>query len=461
MKYVITIDFGSTFTKVVVVDIINKRIILTDKVPSTVGTDAEICMNRCFDKARQVLEDEFDETPKFATSSAAGGLRMSVTGLTASLSSLAGKSAALGAGAKIIASYTGLLKDDDIRKLEDSNTEIILLSGGYEKGNSSMVLKNAEMLAQSDVNAPIVYAGNSGITRDIRTLMKSGGKKCYTVENIIPEIGKLNVGPSQEVIRHLFLERITDMKGFSRVKKYFDNDMIPTPVAVLHAGELLNKGTAAHKGIGNLMIMDIGGATTDVYSFNENKSFKGAKLIGIEETFAKRTVEGDLGMRENSHGVISQKGYDKAADELGISEETLRSSISNRIGNTDFLPETKEEHDIDDMIARTAIGAAARRHAGHIEASYERKGQFVQIGKNLTDITTIIGTGGILVHNDAPGAILKSALITDKDKNILLPHNADVFLDTDYVLFSAGLIRDIDEDAALEIMLNSIKPCLR
>ena len=110
-----------------------------------------------------------------------------------------------------------------------------------------------------------------------------------------PELGALNVEPTQNVIRNLFLERITDMKGFRNVKRAFDNQFVPTPVAVLTAGELLNKGTDSCQGLGPLMIVDVGGATTDVYSFNENKSYEGAKLVGLAEPFGKRTVEGDLG----------------------------------------------------------------------------------------------------------------------------------------------------------------------
>lgn len=463
MRHVITIDFGSTFTKVAVTDLIARKIILTDKVPSTVGSDARIGMRQCFDLAERVLEKKnFQKALKLASSSAAGGLRMSVAGLSKSLSSLAGKGAALGAGAKVIKECTGKLNEEKARALAERDTEIILFLGGYERGNSEMLIANASMLAASDIRAPIIYAGNSDVSREIRTMMKSCGKKCYMVENIIPQIGVLNVEPTQEVIRDLFLRHITDMKGFREVKKCFDNDMVPTPAAVLAAGELLNRGTEKKKGFGNLMIVDVGGATTDIYSFNENETCRGAKSIGLEEPFTMRTVEGDLGMRENAGTVVEQEGTERFARELGISEGEVQSALNERISDTGYLPDSEIETLIDDKIASIAVGVAARRHAGRIRPSYEGKGRYIQSGKNMENIAVVVGTGGILVHNRKPHDILNNVVkIGKKDRNILLPEHVDTFLDTDYVLFSAGLLREVNEEAAFDIMKNSIKPCTR
>jgi len=462
MSYVVAVDFGSTFTKVVVVDRARKKIILSDKTPSTVGTDAAIGMNHCFEKARTVLSaEEFDEAVKLASSSAAGGLRMSVIGLTKSLSTLAGKSAALGAGAKIIGNYIGTLTESKVHDLEKSKTEIVLLCGGYEHGNTTMVMKNAEMLAKSKLTAPIIYSGNSELDKDIRTIMRAHKKQCYSVENIIPKLGTLNVEPVQDVIRDLFLNRITGMKGFNEVKKEFDNQFVPTPVAVLGAGELLNKGTTNKKGFGPLVIMDIGGATTDVYSFNENKSYQGAKMIGIEEAFAKRTVEGDLGMRESSGGVITEEYIDRVVNDLNITEEQLRKSIANRMQHIDYLPDCEMESKIDDEIARLAVHVAIRRHAGRVEHSYNKNCQNIQIGKDLSEVTKVIGTGGILVYNRDPLNIFKAIEKSESDTGALLPKRIESYLDTEYVLYSAGLLKEIDEDAAFEIMTNSIKPCKR
>lgn len=460
MKHAITVDFGSTFTKIVVIDLAEREIVLSDKVPSSVGTDASIGLKRCFQLAKTAIGQEgFKDAVKLASSSAAGGLRMSVIGLTNSLSTLAGESAALGAGGKIIANYSGLLTEEKIRTLEESKTEIVLLCGGYERGNTSMVWKNTQMLAHSRIQVPIIYSGNSVLDKDIRRILAAHGKQCFTVENIIPELGTLNVEPTQSVIRNLFLDRITDMKGFQNVKREFANQFVPTPVAVLTAGELLNKGTESCQGMGPLLIVDVGGATTDVYSFNENKSHEGAKLVGLEESFGKRTVEGDLGMRETSGGVINESYIGTVVKELEIAEDQLRRSISNRTQNIDYLPDSEIEKHIDDMIAKVAVYVAGRRHAGKVLPSYNKSCQNIQVGKNLTEVSKVIGTGGILVHNHNPSEILKVVEKDSKDRGVLLPETIETYLDTEYVLFAAGLLKEIDEDAAIEIMMKSIRRC--
>lgn len=460
MKHALAMDFGSTFTKIVVVNLAERRIVLSGKVPSSVGADATIGMRQCFELAKKAIgEKEFAKAGKLASSSAAGGLRMSVSGLTGSLSTPASKAAALGAGAKIIANYSGALTGDMVRELEASPTEIVLLCGGYERGNTSMVLANAAMLARSGIRVPIIYSGNSGLCKEIRRMMRIHRKQCFAVENIIPELGVQNIEPTQSVIRNLFLDSITDMKGFHAVKKEFNAPLVPTPVAVLAAGELLNRGTPGNTGFGSLLLVDVGGATTDVYSFSENKSYEGAKLVGLEEPFAKRTVEGDLGMRESSIGVITGEHVGPIAEKLHIREEQLKNSLRARTRNIEYLPDCEIEAKIDDSIASLAVSTAARRHAGRIQPSYNKKCPNIQMGKNCTEITKIIGTGGILVHNRNPCEILQAVERSSRDRGALLPEKVETYLDTEYVLFSAGLLKEIDEDIAFEIMKNSITRC--
>lgn len=460
MRYALAVDFGSTFTKLVIADLENREVVHSDKVPSTVGTDAAIGMNRCFDIAREKIGDEeFDKALKLASSSAAGGLRMAVIGLTKSLSYMAGESAALGAGAKVVANYMGMLDENDISALEKSNAEIVLLAGGYEHGNRTMVLHNAKMLSESNLRIPIIYCGNSDAAAEIRRMMLSRSKQCFIVENMIPRLGEKNVEPVQEVIRNLFLQRITDMKGFREVKKKFDNEFVPTPKAVLNAGSLLSIGTKTQEGLGQLMIVDVGGATTDVYSMNQNKSYRGAKLTGLPEPFEKRTVEGDLGMRESSGGVLTGEYIREAAEMTAMTEAEVEKSVEMRMEDHDFLPSTKAEKALDDCIASVAVRRAARRHAGYVRESYTAKCNLFQFGKNLSEISVVIGTGGILVYNPNANVLLKEVEKKESDMNTLLPERVTSYIDTDYVLFAAGLLRETDEEAAFAIMKNSLKLC--
>ena len=461
----ILIDFGSTFTKAAVVSAEGKKIICTTMTPSTVNKDARIGLDICYSRIRHCIgEKAFNRSRKLATSSAAGGLRMVVVGLTKNLSISAGRNAAFGAGAKIIRTYTGFLTESDVEEMEQLNVEIILLCGGFEGGNETSVLHNAEMLGKYRGNAHIMYSGNSRVVYEVRNSLLVRQKKCSVVANIIPEIGKVNSKPAEELIRHIFMDRITGMKGLDKVQGELDEVLMPTPAAVLKAGKLLSKGSETQNGMGPLMIVDVGGATTDVYSHAEPILYENARYIGAPEPYSKRTVEGDLGMRESSDHVIEEVGYERAASDLGITVEALQLSIGRRLQNIDFIPpwESKEgekERRIDQQLAKYAVNLASRRHAGHVEYVSSSICKFVQFGKNLEAISTVVGTGGQIVRSCDPKEILKEVLSgkPDRDREILLPEACRFMVDTDYILYAAGILSDIDPDLALSIMNNSIK----
>ena len=168
-NYAMMIDFGSTYTKIVCASLTEKRLIRAGSFPSTVRSDARVNLEQCMEFARETLgKENLEQSLKLCSSSAAGGLRMAVIGLTERLSYVAGRNTAFGAGGKIIASYSGALTPEQIHELELSQAEIILLCGGYEKGNRSIVMHNAEMLANSHIFIPVIYAGNSSIARQVR-----------------------------------------------------------------------------------------------------------------------------------------------------------------------------------------------------------------------------------------------------------------------------------------------------
>lgn len=459
VKHVIAVDFGSTYTKVVAIDSERKKIILSDKVPSTVHEDACIGLKKCFAKVRTVLsEEEIQHALKLASSSAAGGLRMLVVGITKTLSGVAATETVFGAGAKVVGNYWEPLTSDTITEIENSKAEIIFFCGGYEHGNRDIVIHNAEMLARSNIQIPIIYSGNSELVFDIRNILKRRRKECFIIDNIIPDIGILNMEPAREVIRNLFMDRITDLKGLHNIKRYFSNDLVPTPAAVLSAGELLSRGTELQEGFGEMMLVDVGGATTDIYSFNDNLPYKDARLIGVEETYDKRTVEGDLGMRESSESLLAAVSMETLVKETGLKEQQIKDGISRRCETTDMLPDTKEEYRLENAIVHSAVRLAARRHAGRVEYTFEKNQQKYQKGKNLTKIHKVIGTGGAILHNISPGNVLKELEKSDADKRdmLLMPVTIEPYVDSSYVLFAAGLLREYDEETALAIMKQSI-----
>ena len=164
-------------------------------------------------------------------------------------------------------------------------------------------------------------------------------------------------------------------------------------------------------------------------------------------------------MRETSSGEMKENDVDAVISALAITEDQLREAVDNRTQNTDFLPDNELEKHIDDMIAKAAVYAASRRHTGKVMPSYNKSCQNIQVGKNLSEVSKVIGTGGILVHNPNPSEILKAVERQSADKGILLPEAIEPYLDTEYVLFAAGLLKEIDEDAAIEIMMKSIRRC--
>lgn len=458
MKFSILVDFGSTYTKMVCVDLGARRIVATGKYPSTVHDDAAIGLSQCFDAAKSAIgQNHFDSALKLATSSAAGGLRMAVVGLTKSLSIKAGKNASFSAGAKIVCTMTGLVTESDFEMLENSGAEILLFCGGYENGNTEYLFHNAKQLSKSRLTIPIIYAGNSAASNSVRRIFKSGSKECFLTENTIPTVGSLNIEPTTKVIRDLFMSRITNMKGVGRVQKEMDGPITPTPAAVLSAGELLCRGCVGESGIGPIMMVDIGGATTDIYSYAENRSYSGAKMIGTPDPFAKRTVEGDMGMRESSICLVREVGESAFARQCGITEMELEQAIDKRVSTTEYLAENAYEKSIDRTIARTAVSISARRHAGHLSREYSGGGRTMQRGKNLTEIRTVVGTGGVIVNDGDPSGILDGACTrAGEDGQVLLPDRLNVMVDRDYVLFAAGLLRQHDEGAALAIMKKSL-----
>ncbi|MEG0752282.1 MAG: glutamate mutase L [Angelakisella sp.] len=459
MKHAILIDFGSTFTKVAVTDIAAKRIIYTAKFPSTVRTDARIGLKQCFDAATSAIgKQAFESAVKLSSSSAAGGLRMAVIGLTLTLSNTAGRNAAFGAGAKILQSFSGKITEKDIQSLEESDLEIILFCGGYENGNSSTVLYNAKMLSQSKVTCPVIYAGNSTVATTVRTLLAQYAKECFIVSNIIPNVGLLNTKPTESIIRDVFMKRIVNMKGLGNIQDSIDQVLMPTPAAVLEAGELLSRGCKTQAGLGPMMIVDIGGATTDIHTYVEHTAFEGARMLGAVEPYTKRTVEGDMGMRESSICLLREIGCEAMAKKIGISSSDLEDSINKRVHTTSFLADTEIEKRIEETIASGAAWVSARRHGGHIEHVHSSNCTAIQVGKNLTEIHTIIGTGGPLINSENPRAILENVLADKKkEQDVLLPQTAEFFLDADYILYAAGLLRHIDEDLALTVMKNSLQ----
>jgi len=390
MNAYLLLDFGSTYTKLTAVDIDNEEILATAQDITTIEDDIMIGFNKAYDKLMNKLEGkEVNFVEKLACSSAAGGLKMVAIGLVPDLTAEAAKRAALGAGARVIKVYSYELTKDEVLEIKNSDVDIILLAGGTNGGNKQCILHNAKMLVDLDVNLPIVVAGNKSANDEIKEIFQKAGFYFSITENVMPQLNALNVEPAREEIRKVFMDRITDAKGLSNAENYINGILMPTPAAVLKAARVLGEGTDEEEGIGDLIIVDIGGATTDVHSIGYGEPTKGGvNMKGLEEPFAKRTVEGDLGMRYSAVSLWEAAGSRK-----------LRSYLNDK----------------------------------------DRKVQIEERCKYRN-------------RNKHPGEILKAGTFNKENATSLRPRNPKTLVDKTYILSSMGLLAQDYPDKAIRIM---------
>ena len=197
-------------------------------------------------------------------------------------------------------------------------------------------------------------------------------------KNIIPAINELDIESSVEAVRNIFMKRITHMKGFDTVRQYVGDIVMPTPAAVLAGVELLAKGTDDDKGWDEVMLVDMGGATTDVPSYAEQDSLEGVRIVGAPEPKAKRTVEGDIGARESVNSLIEAADMRRLRNISGLSEEAIAACRDKRLAHHDFVPDTEMEKRFEQAFAMEAVRVSVRRHAGQIYDGYAEGVQRIQ-----------------------------------------------------------------------------------
>lgn len=445
------IDFGSTYTKLRAIDLEQARVIGSGQGPSTVTSDINVGL----DAALADLEQTLGYAPLFkhrlASSSAAGGLAMITVGLVKELTAEAARLAALGAGAKLIDAHAYKLTDKDAEGIAAKNPDILLLAGGTDGGNEETILWNAEKLAKAGIKCPVVVAGNRVVADQVSETLSTAGIDARNADNVMPEFNVLNVEPARAAIRNVFIERIVHAKGIDNAAKRFDAVLMPTPAAVLVGAQLLADGVGEKPGLGPLIVVDVGGATTDIHSIGDGKPSEGGVIqYGLPEPYAKRTVEGDLGMRHNARSIVETVGAHAFAEMFDIDEASVLDQLERIDMRIERLPDHKEEIAFDLALARLAVRRAMERHAGRIEIKQSVTGPVtVQYGKDLGDIKTVIGTGGVLALGSNPAAILQEALFDESEPSSLRPQRPDLMIDQSYALYAVGLLAEADPEAAL------------
>jgi len=450
------IDFGSTYTKLRAVDLERRVILASGQGPSTVGSDINIGMRQ----ALRDLERRLGTLPKFkyrlGSSSAAGGLRMVTVGLVRELTAEAARRAALGAGAKLVGTFAYRLTAADLARIEQLAPDIVLLAGGTDGGNREVILHNARALGASTLACPFVYAGNRAAWDEARELL--AGKAVSATENVMPEFNVLNIEPARAAIREVFLERIVHAKGIDRARDECDAVLMPTPAAVLEGARLLADGCAGASGIGELVVLDPGGATTDVHSVARGApASPGVIERGLPEPRLKRTVEGDLGMRHNAASIAEAAGIGAVAADCALAESAVERLVAELARDVERLPATAQERALDRALARAALRIAMKRHCGSVETVYTPHGPAsVQTGKDLSGIATVIGTGGVIAHSRAPLELLATVVADPAEPQSLRPRAPRFRVDREYLLYACGLLGEAEPQAALELALNHL-----
>ena len=471
------IDFGSTYTKVVAVDVRTSEVIGRSQAASTVNTDVREGLLRAL-AALHERHALFDHPPTdlgalgdnlvLASSSAAGGLRMAVIGLVPGLTVEAANTAALGAGAKVVGSWSFKLAEKAMGEIEAQRPDMILLTGGTDGGDSATILHNARLLARSALAVPIVMAGNQAVIGEVRDILTRTGKEVRSATNVMPRSGQLAVDSAREEIRKLFMERITQAKGLDGLAGLVPV-ILPTPMAALQGALLGAQGTPEEEGWGDLLVVDVGGATTDVHSIGYGQA-TGPQIVeqGLPEAFAKRTVEGDLGIRFNAGTLLDRVGLDGFEEEfcagfpaLQVSREKIAQYIEQISQETSRVPQEDWQSAVDAQLARIALDLAVERHVGKRERIITREGEtWVYYGKDMSETRTLIGTGGVFIYNSHAAHILSPAGSVDRRYDVLRPKSPNLFVDSSYLLYAVGLLSQSQPDVAVRLFKKNMSPLI-
>ena len=470
LNVVIATDCGSTTTKAILIEKGEDgyRQTFRGEAPTTVEAPIEDVTRGVLNaieeveelSGRKILEgDRFisPATPDhgvdlyISTSSAGGGLQMMVAGVVDTMTGDSAQRAALGAGAivmDVLASNDGRQPHEKIERIRHLRPDMILLSGGTDGGTVSHVVELAEFIAAADprprfgseFRLPVIFAGNRDATPEIDATL--GEKTALTpTENIRPVLEQENLGPARHVIHDLFLEHVmAQAPGYSTLMDWAGAPIVPTPGAV----GLMMQSVARQQAI-DIVGVDIGGATTDVFSV-------------FDQTF-NRSVSANLGMSYSVSNVLAEAGLENVLRWIpfDIDESDLKDRIKNKMIRPTTVPQTLEELQIEQAIAREALRLAFDQHRA---LAVGLKG--VQSERGLSDVfeqpatgesliqmmglDLLIASGGVLSH--APRRHQTAAMLLDAFQPEGVTRLA---VDSIFMMPHLGLLSTIDEQAAADV----------
>ncbi|MFN3821416.1 MAG: glutamate mutase L, partial [bacterium] len=386
-----------------------------------------------------------------STSSAGGGLQMMVAGVVKSMTAESAERAALGAGAivmDVLASNDGRLPHQKIERIRRLRPDMILLSGGVDGGTTKHVVELAELLAAAHPRPrlgigfalPVIYAGNKDAREEVKRAI-GDLVDLKIVENIRPVLERENLKPARDRIHDLFMEHVmAQAPGYKKLMEWTDAPIMPTPGAVGFIMETI----ARREGL-NLVGVDIGGATTDIFSV-----FQGV---------FNRTVSANLGMSYSISNVLAEAGLDNILRwvPFDIDEEDLRNRIGNKMIRPTTIPQTLAELRVEQAIAREALRLAFEQHKRFAvglkgiqqERTISETFEQVTTGQTLVDMMALdilVGSGGVLSH--APSRAQAAQMMVDAFQPEGITRLA---VDSIFMMPQLGVLATVHEKAATEV----------
>jgi uncharacterized protein (TIGR01319 family) len=477
LRTIVATDCGSTTTKAILIEKVGDtyRQTYRGEAPTTVEAPFEDVTRGVLNaiaeieelSGRKILDGEKIITPSGAggnaktgvdiyisTSSAGGGLQMMVAGVVQSMTGESAQRCALGAGAivmDVLASNDGRLPHEKIERIRSLRPDMILLSGGTDGGTVTHVVEMAEYIAAAEprprlgmsYNLPLIYAGNKEARGRITEIL--GKKTALTVtDNLRPTMERENLVPARNKIHDLFLEHVmAQAPGYRKLIEWAGAPIMPTPAAV----GLIMETIAKKQGI-NLIGVDIGGATTDVFS--------------IFHGIFNRTVSANLGMSYSISNVLAECGLENILRwvPFSIDEQDLRNRIKNKMIRPTTVPQTLDELQIEQAIAREALRLALGHHKTlatglkgvqqerSISDVFEQKASG-QSHINMLELNLIVGSGGILSH--APRRVQSMLMMVDAYEPLGF---TELSVDSIFMMPHLGVLSTVNEQAAMEVFVN-------
>jgi len=464
LKSILATDCGSTTTKAILIEFVDGeyRLRFRGEAPTTVEAPFEDVtrgvLNAVMEveelSSRKLLDGEKIITPHknnegvdiyVSTSSAGGGLQMMVAGVVKSMSGESAERAALGAGSivmDVLASNDGRKPHEKITRIRQLRPDMILLSGGIDGGTTRHVVELAEILKAanpqprlgSDYKLPVIYAGNKKASDEISNTL--GDQTDLTiVENIRPILERENLNPSRDKIHDLFMEHVMQQApGYNKLMSWTDAPIMPTPGAVGSLIEMI----AAEENI-SVVGVDIGGATTDIFSVFQNQF--------------NRTVSANLGMSYSICNVLAEASLINVLRwvPFDIDEKELTNRIGNKMIRPTTVPQSMEELKIEQAIAREALRLSFIQHKSFavnlkgvqkertISDAFEQSDSGLSL-VDMMELDLLVGSGGVLSH--APRREQSARMLIDS----FLPEGiTQLAVDSIFMMPQLGVLANIDQ----------------